>query len=53
MKAIYKDKDINQQRYTRAYLTTLTYKTRGEKEVDSYNRQFKSIAKELIKKKIT
>ncbi len=38
IKAIYKDEDINQQRYTRAYLITLTYKTRGEKEVNSYNR---------------
>ncbi len=51
MKAIYKNGDINQQRYTRAYLTILAYKARGEKEVDSYNRQFRSIAKELIKKR--
>ena len=51
IKAIYKDGDINQQRYTRAYLTILAYKARGEKEVDLYNRQFRSIAKELIKKK--
>ena len=51
MKAIYKDGDIDQQRYTRAYLTTLAYKTRGEKEVNLYNRQFRSIAKKLIKKR--
>src|SRR6266536_5302309 len=51
MKAIYKDRNINQQRYTRAYLTTLTHKARGEKKVNSYNRQFRSIAKELIKKR--
>ncbi len=50
MKAIYKDGDINQQRYTRAYLTILAYKARGEKKIDLYNRQFRSIAKELIKK---
>src|SRR6266545_7496339 len=50
IKAIYKNRNINQQRYTRAYLTTLTYKARGEKEVNLYNRQFRSIAKELIKK---
>ncbi len=37
MKAIYKDKNIDQQRYTRAYLTTLTHKARGEKEVDLYS----------------
>ncbi len=53
MKAIYKDKDINQQRYTRAYLTILAYKARGKKEVNLYSRQFRSIAKEFIKKKIT
>ncbi len=51
MKAIYKDGDINQQRYIRAYLTILAYKARGEKEVDLYSRQFRSIAKELIKKR--
>src|SRR6266536_1877629 len=51
MKAIYKDRDINQQRYTRAYLTTLAYKARGEKEVNLYSRQFRSIAKKLIKKR--
>src|SRR6266498_5685335 len=51
MKAIYKDKDINQQRYTRAYLTILVYKARGEKKVNLYSRQFRSIAKELIKKR--
>ena len=51
MKAIYKDGDINQQRYTRAYFTILAYKARGEKKVDLYSRQFRSIAKELIKKK--
>src|SRR6266511_5780389 len=51
MKAIYKDGDIDQQRYTRAYLTILAYKARGEKEVDLYSRQFRSIAKKLIKKK--
>ena len=38
MKAIYKDRDINQQRYTRAYLTTLAHKARGEKEIDLYSR---------------
>ncbi len=38
MKAIYKDKNIDQQRYTRAYLTILTHKARGEKKVDLYNR---------------
>ncbi len=48
---IYKNENINQQRYTRVYLTTLIYKARGEKKVNSYNRQFKSIAKELIKKR--
>src|SRR6266498_2615255 len=37
MKAIYKNRDINQQRYTRAYLITLTYKARGEKEVNLTN----------------
>ncbi len=51
IKTIYKDKNINQQRYTRAYLTTLAYKTREKKKIDLYNRQFKSIAKKLIKKK--
>src|SRR6266498_4738946 len=51
MKTIYKNKDINQQRYTRVYLTTLAHKARGEKEVNSYSRQFRSIAKELIKKR--
>ena len=30
---------------------TLAYKARGEKEVDLYSRQFRSIAKELIKKR--
>ena len=34
IKTIYKDKDINQQRYTRVYLIILTYKARGEKKVD-------------------
>src|SRR6266536_5796811 len=43
MKAIYKDGDIDQQRYTRVYLTILIYKTRGKKEVDLYSRQFRSI----------
>jgi len=38
MKAIYKNGNINQQRYTRAYLMILAYKARGEKEVDSYSR---------------
>ncbi len=38
MKAIYKDRDINQQRYTRVYLTILVYKARGEKKVNLYNR---------------
>ncbi len=51
MKTIYKNKDINQQRYTRVYLTTLAHKARGEKKVNSYSRQFRSIAKELIKKR--
>ncbi len=51
MKAIYKDRDINQQRYTRAYLTILTYKARGEKKVNLYNHQFRLIAKKFIKKK--
>src|SRR6266498_639630 len=51
MKTIYKNKNINQQQYTRAYLTTLAHKARGEKEVNSYSRQFRSIAKELIKKR--
>src|SRR6266511_6019350 len=51
IKAIYKDRDIDQQRYTRAYLTILIYKARGEKKVDLYSRQFRSIAKELIKKR--
>ncbi len=51
MKAIYKDGDINQQRYTRAYLTILTHKTRGEKEINLYSRKFKSIEKEFIKKR--
>ncbi len=51
MKAIYKDGDIDQQRYIRVYLTTLAHKARGEKEVDLYSRQFRSIAKELIKKR--
>ena len=37
MKAIYKDGDIDQQRYTRVYFTILTYKARGEKEADLYN----------------
>src|SRR6266536_3311930 len=52
IKTIYKNRDINQQRYTRAYLTTLTHKARGEKEINLYNRQFRSIAKEFIKKKL-
>ncbi len=51
MKAIYKDGDIDQQRYTRAYLITLAYKARGEKKVNLYNRQFRLIAKKLIKKR--
>ncbi len=51
MKAIYKNVNIDQQRYTRAYLTTLAYKARGEKKIDLYNRQFRSIAKKLIKKR--
>src|SRR6266536_3253445 len=38
IKAIYKNGNINQQRYTRAYLMILAYKARGEKEVDSYSR---------------
>src|SRR6266496_5743657 len=33
MKAIYKNRNINQQRYTRAYLTILTYKARGKKKI--------------------
>src|SRR6266536_2773201 len=37
IKTIYKDKDINQQRYTRVYLTILIYKARGKKKVDLYN----------------
>src|SRR6266511_182209 len=51
MKTIYKNGDINQQRYTRVYLTILTHKAREKKKVNSYNRQFRSIAKKLIKKK--
>ena len=51
IKAIYKNKNINQQRYTRVYLTILTYKAREKKEINLYNRQFRSIAKELIKKR--
>ncbi len=38
MKAIYKDGDIDQQRYIRVYLTILVYKARGEKEVNLYSR---------------
>ncbi len=38
IKAIYKDGDINQQRYTRVYLMILIYKARGEKEVNLYSR---------------
>src|SRR6266511_6280640 len=37
IKIIYKNRDIDEQRYTRAYLTTLTHKARGEKKVDSYS----------------
>ncbi len=38
MKAIYKDGDIDQPRYTRVYLIILAYKARGEKKVDLYIR---------------
>ena len=37
MKAIYKDRDIDQQRYTRVYFIILAYKACGEKEVNLYN----------------